>query len=207
MASQESGGRAVLGRLLRLLYWSLFMALSLWLGGFLHFANNLPNSAAAGGQADAVVVLTGGSDRFEAGLALLAAGGGKRLLLSGVGSDADRGALRARAPDPEAAAKLDCCVDLGRRAADTRGNAREAKAWLSEHGFQSLHLVTAHYHMPRSRLLFAAAMPDVRILAHAVVPKSVIISRWWRHPGTVRLLALEYSKYLLSLIRIRVFAR
>ena len=126
---------------------------------------------------------------------------------SRVGSDAARDDLRARAGDPASAAKLDCCVDLGRRAVDTRGNAEEAKSWLKERGFQSLHLVTAHYHMPRSRLLFAAAMPEVRIQPYAIVPKSVIGTRWWRHPGTARLLALEYSKYLLSLIRIRVFAR
>lgn len=189
-------------RAVQIILWLVLVVAMLWLGGFLQFANTLPRANGAGGQADAVVVLTGGSARFEAGLSLLAAGAGKRMLVTGVGGTTDLAALRARAP--QAAAQFDCCVDLGRQAVDTRSNAREARDWVRQHGFESLHLVTADYHMPRSLLLFATAMPDRRIMPHAVIAKSVLTQSWWRHPGTARLLALEYSKYLLSLIRIRV---
>jgi hypothetical protein len=64
-------------------------------------------------------VLTGGPDRVERGLALLAAREDARLLISGVGHTvvpADLGATGER-------------ITLGHTATSTRGNAREVAAW------------------------------------------------------------------------------
>ncbi len=181
----------------------LYCAVWLWAGGFLMYVSAIPD-AVEEGSADAIVVLTGGSDRLERGLARLAAGDGKRMLLSGVGVRADRADLRQRIGDGAQRRAFDCCVDLGRQAVDTRSNAAEARDWLAAHGFRGLRLVTANYHMPRARLLFRAAMAGTPILSDPVAPGAVRVESWWRHPGTARLLALEYSKYLLSLARIRL---
>src|SRR3546814_12347328 len=78
------------------------------------------------------------------------------------------------------------------------GNAEEAAEWMRERGFHSLRLVTAHYHMPRSRRLFVHAMPGVTIVPHPVFPAAVRADSWWRWPGTTRLLAQAYVKYLRS---------
>ena len=97
-----------------------------------------------------------------------------------------------------------CCVDLGYQAHDTWGNAIEAALWIRRHGYRSLHLVTASYHMPRSLLLFQQAMPNVSLHANPVFSDRVKLADWWRFPGTMKLLAVEYSKYLVSLLRVRL---
>ena len=83
-------------------------------------------------------------------------------------------------------------------------NAIEAALWIRRHGYRSLHLVTASYHMPRSLLLFQQAMPNVSLHANPVFSDRVKLADWWRFPGTMKLLAVEYSKYLVSLLRVRL---
>ena len=67
----------------------------------------------------------------------------------------------------------------------------------AEH-FTSLRLVTAAYHMRRSILEFRRAMPGATIIAHPVFPDAFKRDQWWRWPGTVHLLATEYTKYLAA---------
>ena len=64
----------------------------------------------------------------------------------------------------------------------------------------SIRLVTAAYHMRRSLLELHAAMPGVRIVPHAVFPVTVK-SDWWRWPGTARLIAREYTKFVVAWAR------
>lgn len=175
----------------------------LWLGGFLSFAAQLPRQATAQPRvADAIVVLTGGTGRLQIGLQLLAAGRGKQLLISGV--DPGTTAAELQAGQSIGADKFGCCVELGHRARDTRGNAVETALWMERHGYRSLHLVTASYHMPRSLLLFERAMPTVTLWPNPVFPKHVKLADWWYFPGTMKLLAIEYSKYLISLLSVRL---
>ena len=188
---------------LQVLYICVFVALFLWLGGFLHFVAELPRrQAQQPGINDAIVVLTGGRGRLQVGLRMLAAGRGARLLISGVKSGIS--AVELRDIRAEAAEMFSCCVDLGYQAHDTRGNAIEASLWARHHGYRSLHLVTASYHMPRSLLLFRQAMSDVDFQPIPVMPVSVKLDQWWLFPGTLKLLIVEYSKFLVSLIRVRL---
>lgn len=169
------------------------VAAGAWLAGFLYFvsvtgASPPPDPPAA----DAIVVLTGGADRIADGLRLLAAGRGRELLVSGVASRLDLAEMARHAGlDP---APLTGHVTLGRAALSTRGNATEAALWARQNGFRSLILVTATYHMPRARAEFARAMPDVTLYAAAVVPPAMRSP--WQWP-TLRLLAVEYSKFLI----------
>jgi len=149
---------------------------------------------------DAVVVLTGGSERLAEGLKLLSAGKAKKLLVSGVHPSVKVGVLLSQSDMPQAL--KECCIVLGREADNTIGNALETQAFMKNEGFHTLRLVTAHYHMPRSLLLFNRIMPDIVIVPHAVLPDAVDLHMWWEHPGTFNLLVQEYTKYLYAWVRL-----
>lgn len=172
----------------------------LWLGGLFWFAGTIPREIEdEGGRTDAIVVLTGGSERLEAGFALLAAGRAETLFISGVYHTVDvRALLRLSQTAPAA---LECCVVLGYTADDTVGNAQETARWVRAQGYHSLRLVTANYHMPRSLVEFHHALPDVLILPYPVQPPLVRLDRWWRWRGTASLIISEYDKFLAAIVR------
>jgi len=195
---QMPGGRG-LKRLTLLLIAALAAA---WGIGFLIFVQDIPRADAntPAPQVDAIVVLTGGSGRLEAGLDLLKAGQAKKMFVSGVYPGVDVAALLER--NGTTPRSLDCCIALGYAADDTTGNADETAAWMAKERYRSLLLVTANYHLPRSLLEFRTAMPDTEIAVWPVHPPAVEINRWWRWPGTARLLVSEYNKYLAAILRI-----
>lgn len=168
-----------------------------WLAGLAWFADAFTApTEAIGTPTDAIVVLTGGSGRIEEGLSLLRAGAAPRLFVSGVEPGVELPELLKRAhlaPGPE-----DSAITLGHDAETTAANAAETAAWMREQKLHSLRLVTANYHMRRSLLEFRHAMPDVTIIPHPVFPEAVKQPRWWAWPGTLQLIAGEYTKYLLA---------
>ena len=188
-------------RLARVTLWTArFIAavILVWLGGFGWFVvsgylmHEDPSSST-----DAIVVLTGGRQRLETGLELLAGGRAKKLFISGVNQRVDRDELlRTLGPLPENAA---CCIVLGHTAADTFGNARETADWMHEEGYRSLRLVTSWYHMRRSLLEFERAMPRVKVVPHPVFAHHVDPERWWSWHGAPLLVLGEYDKFLASL--------
>ena len=175
----------------------ILAGLGAWSAGFFWFIEQIPREIEEPGtRTDAIVVLTGGAGRLGAGLELLARGMGAKLFISGVYRGVDVAEiLRALRQSPE---NLECCVELGHDAVDTRSNANETGQWMAAEGFASLRLVTASYHMPRSRVEFRRAMPAARLVAHPVFQPNVHIDSWWRWPGTTALLIGEYSKYLIA---------
>ncbi|MDP9127033.1 MAG: YdcF family protein [Pseudomonadota bacterium] len=188
----------------------IFLALaaaSLWLTGLVLFVAQVetmvePSLGPDLETTDAIVVLTGGSDRVPAGFALLKAGKAKKLFISGVhpGLSLDHllGVLKV---DKQT---RDCCIVLGHAAESTMGNAEETLTWLDLENAHSIRLVTANYHMPRTLLIFHAAMPQIKIIPHPVSPESVKLEDWWERPGTASLLVTEYDKYLWTILRRKV---
>jgi len=172
-----------------------------WAAGLLAFAHRVAVSTPAPEPpvADGVVALTGSSAiRLEAAEQLLESGKAKRLLISGVNPKATRAQVKGVV---RGGRKLwDCCVDLGFRAEDTRGNAQEIGGWTRHHGFRSLIVVTADYHMPRSLLELKAETPDVELYPYPVVT-DLDARRWWASGLSARRMALEYCKYLVILGR------
>ena len=168
--------------------------------GLVWFAEGIPATGADNdATTDAIVVLTGGSQRVQSGLQLLAAGKAKKLFVSGVYHGTDVSALlHAQRQTPDAA---QCCIVLGHIADNTYGNALETAAWMRQEGYRSLRLVTANYHMRRALLEFGRAMPEARIVPHPVFPETVRQERWWAWPGTLDLIIGEYDKYLWALAR------
>ncbi|NKB48313.1 MAG: YdcF family protein [Alphaproteobacteria bacterium] len=174
----------------------------LWAAGFFLYLDKIPRalpSAELQQKADAIVVLTGGGGRLELGLSLFKRGDAARLFISGVDPGVDKTALlQNRQID---GTTMDCCIALGHNADNTFGNATETARWMESQGFTSLYIVTANYHMPRSLVEFREALPDADIKPRVVHPANVHLDDWWRWPGTIQLLAAEYSKYLATRAR------
>jgi uncharacterized SAM-binding protein YcdF (DUF218 family) len=154
-------------------------------------------------NADGIVVLTGGSSRVSDAVELLAAGYGKRLLISGVHPTNAASDISRSLPDNNQPL-LRCCVDLDRSAVNTRSNAAETRRWVRERGFKSLIVVTSNYHMPRAIVELSHAMPDVELIPFAVVGDKWRDEPWWMSGGTLRLLLSEYVKYVAAEVRVRL---
>ena len=153
-------------------------------------------------NADGIVVLTGGSSRVSDAMELLAAGYGKRLLISGVHPTNAVSDISRSLPDNQSL--LGCCVDLDRSAVNTRSNAAETRRWAHERGFKSLIVVTSNYHMPRAIVELSHAMPDIALIPFAVVGDKWRDEPWWTSGTTLRLLLSEYVKYVAAEVRVRL---
>ncbi len=173
-------------------------------GGFAVFAVTVLDAAPPPDpRAEGIVALTGGTARIDGALRLLAEGRARRLLISGVNPAVSRQAL-AEAVPKELDAALACCVDLGRAAQDTAGNATEARDWAEAQGFSSLIVVTSDYHMPRSMAELAEAMPGIRLIPYPVTNPELHLDDWWNRASAFGLLLREYSKYLLAAARLQM---
>ncbi|MFG1299439.1 YdcF family protein [Xanthobacter sp. V3C-3] len=152
-------------------------------------------------SADAIVVLTGGPSRIVDAVGLLAEGRGRRLLITGVNPSTSTEEMRRALPDGEHL--LGCCIDLGHKALNTRGNALEAAEWARDRRFRSLVVVTSSWHMPRAMMELGRALPEVELVAYPVVTTRTQPERWWSDPGTLKLLAKEYVKFIMATVKIR----
>ncbi|MBL0319127.1 MAG: YdcF family protein [Alphaproteobacteria bacterium] len=146
---------------------------------------------------DAIVVLTGGTNRLDTGFQLLSDNYAERLFISGAGHGVTKTDLVKQLKMPPAdVQKLLSRVDIGYQADNTYGNAEETARWMQLHQYTSLRLVTANYHILRSMEVFSREMPDVEIIPQPILPEQVKLSEWWKYPGTAKLLISEYMKYL-----------
>jgi len=164
---------------------------ALWAIGFAQFNQDIRRSVPIPPRADGIVVLTGGADRIETALHLLAEDRAPVLLVSGVGRGTELAEMARRIHlDPAA---LGARVTLGRSATDTVGNAAETAAWAHANNVRQLIVVTAGYHMPRALLEIGHALPGVALHPAPVQPPAM---RGRIEFATARLLASEYDKLL-----------
>ncbi|MEQ1509120.1 MAG: YdcF family protein [Sphingopyxis sp.] len=163
----------------------IFSALFLvWLLGFIWFSLFLPQPL-GDWRTDGIVVFTGGPHRINRALDLLQDGQAKRVLISGVGRDVRPIDLASEYHRP--IALFNCCVALGREAADTRGNGREVAGWARRRGYKSIRLVTTDWHMRRARWEVERALADdVTVVVDAVPSRPSFTTLW-----------VEYHKLLL----------
>jgi uncharacterized SAM-binding protein YcdF (DUF218 family) len=161
--------------------------------GFVWFVHVATTPATPPPRADGIVALTGGADRVETALRLLAEGHANKLLLSGIGGNAELATLAHLAGvDP---APIEARVTLGHNATTTRGNADETAAWARENAIRSLIVVTAGYHMPRALAEIGRAAPGLTLYPLPVTPHGL------RDAGAaprLRLMAEEYVKFLAA---------
>src|SRR5277367_3140775 len=169
--------------------------------GFLTFLLLLPGEVVLERNSDGIVVLTGGTSRVTDALELLAAGRGKRLLITGVNPGTTTADIAHQVAGY--ARLLNCCVDLDYSAINTLGNAVEARRWATDRGFRSLIVVTSAYHMPRAMAEIAHQLPDVALIPYPVVSDRLRIEPWWSNSETTKLVLSEYLKYLAAKVRMR----
>lgn len=198
------GVRFVRG-LWRLIVLATFSAVAVFVVGFLWFVGSVPTEEVSIDRpADGIVVLTGGASRIADALELLAAGRGKRLLISGVHPTTSSSELARLSP--AYGRWMTCCVDLGHAAINTTGNAIETEQWVTDRGFRSVIVVTSNYHMPRTMTELRRRLPDVALIPFPVVTDKMRSEAWWSSPPTAKLLFSEYLKYIVAQVRFRVGA-
>lgn len=196
----------MLQRLTNSLVWGLALSGLVALAGFFVFVDSLDRAEEPSpGRADGIVALTGGAERIADAMDLLARGRGGRLLITGVNEKTTREELARQRPDLRTF--FLCCVDLDYRALNTIGNAEQTRLWARQNNFNSLLVVTATYHMPRSLAEIGHALPGVTLVPHAVVPERLDMAGWWREPSTIRLLMVEYAKLVVAKARIGLGSR
>ena len=188
------------GKAARIAGWSVLAAALAFLAGFAYFTARVPKQQSGPeANADGIVVLTGGASRITDAVQLLSAGHAKRLLITGVNPGTTRHDLNRQIPNSNSL--FECCIDIGHSARNTLGNAAEAKAWAKNLGFTSLIVVTSNYHLPRSLLEFARAMPGITLVPFPVVPEAFREGAWWSGAEAWQLLFVEYLKFVASITR------
>ncbi len=176
---------------------ALTLAAIVFVLGFVGFAHRVSEAGQPdpAPEAEAIVTLTGGSTaRLVTGVRLLREGRGRRLLISGVNPDVQDQELFALLDVDPALAR--CCIDLGRAAEDTLGNASETAAWARSNGFRKLILITDDYHMPRSYAELRIALPEAEIIAYPVETRFAEGNAWRSDLGAAARIGGEYVKYL-----------
>lgn len=180
----------------------ILLLVVLWGVGLMAFAARVADSTPAKEPrvSDGIVALTGaGSVRIETAVKLLERSKAQRLLISGVNKDVNRTDLQRLTHDY--GKSFECCIDLGFRAADTQGNARETSAWATYHKVRTLIVVTADYHMPRAMLELRAGVPGVILRPYPVATPFLDAHAWWKSADGMRRMSFEYCKYLVILAR------
>ncbi|HCR85949.1 MAG TPA: hypothetical protein DIV86_04655 [Alphaproteobacteria bacterium] len=154
-------------------------------------------------RTDAIIVLTGGSERMRHALYMLDKGAADKLFISGVNKEVKKHEIFAlHKYSAKKFFKLQNKVFLGYSASDTIENAEEIKNWVRKNKINSFRLVTSNYHIKRAQIEISHLLPDVKIIPHQVLPINVRFDKWWEFENSRRLIVTEYNKYLLARIRI-----
>jgi len=189
--------------LMRTLLLAIVAAVAILGGGLIWFVLHVPaEEVALDRNADGIVVLTGGASRISDAIELLAAGRGKRLLISGVHRATSAAEIARIMPRYEGL--VTCCVDLDHSAVNTTTNAVETRRWVKERGFNSLIVVTSSYHMPRTMAELAKQLPDTALVPFPVVTEKMRNEPWWSSGQTAKLILSEYAKFVVAQLRIRI---
>jgi uncharacterized SAM-binding protein YcdF (DUF218 family) len=153
-------------------------------------------------QADGIVALTGGAERISDAVHMLSEGQGRRLLITGVHATTSPQQVASQTPGHQH--YFNCCIDLDHRATNTAGNAEETRRWARAHHMRSLLVVTSNYHMPRSLVELRRYLPDTKLIPAPVVSERQRTSGLVGDAGALRVLFVEYAKFVVAYARARL---
>lgn len=191
-----------MSKLMKYVIPTFITAILLWLCGFAGFIvwQSMARVQAPSQKTDAILVLTGGTNRIHSGLMLMAAGHADHMMISGVTPGLQKKALIEHynfVPVIEQKLLNHCCITLGEMASSTVENALEAAPWIRENQFKSIRLVTSVYHIPRALLMLKEHAFDqaVHWVLHPVRPRETSLLAWnhWR------IMIQEYTKLTVAL--------
>jgi uncharacterized SAM-binding protein YcdF (DUF218 family) len=181
----------------------------LLIGGFFVFAAMMPRDGAF--DLDEARARMGDIPRSEIGIVVFTGGGGQRIeralrlyeqavadrvLISGTHPRVRKEDLR----DTGVWNTIECCVDLGPRAKTTIGNAREASDWADQRGYRGIYLVTSEFHLPRAIVEMRGRSGDLTVIG-VPVASNYLPQDWYASPSALKLLGLEYLKFLVASVR------
>ncbi len=183
-----------------LLKFLIVVSTSVWVAGFVWFVTqiNFYKRVDSVEISDAIVVLTGSTKRIRVGLDLLERNLAPRVFISGVNQNIDVQQILQLVERNYLAPKGR--IELGYVASNTRENAVETVAWMHRHEYQSLRLVTSHYHMPRSILEFEHLKPKFKIIPHSVTPKVFLKRHGESWFDKIWMMLEEYHKWAFVLL-------
>jgi len=184
-----------------------------WLAGFFIYLSSIDkswnqivkNHSNIEEKTDAIIVLTGGSERIRNALHLMKKDYAQKLFISGVNKKVKLPELFAiHKVEREDFFKLLTRIELGFEAHNTIQNALEIKGWLEKNPqYKSIRVVTSNYHITRAKNEIENVLnDDVKIISHPVLPVNVRFDKWWKYSGTRNLLITEYNKLIASYFRI-----
>lgn len=191
---------------------ALAVVFLLWATGLIIFFTNIPRHVVdTQTHTDAVVVLTGGRERLKTGFKILCADQAKMIFISGVHPGETLKTLLKTIELTGTNCPLDrdeiiASTHLGYLAKNTKENAQETAAWVNQMNIDSIRLVTAAYHMPRSLMQLKYLLPQVTIIPHPVFPFGQE-RYWWSDVGAIQIILSEYHKFLLGYMRILILPR
>tara|TARA_B100001121_G_C18614981_1_gene586365 strand:+ start:226 stop:819 length:594 start_codon:yes stop_codon:yes gene_type:complete len=148
---------------------------------------------------DGIVVFTGGEDRIKTSVELLSSGVAERLFISGVNPGTNKYNISEQILIDFNL--IDCCIDLGSNAKNTFENALETAEWIRENEYENIIIVTSDYHMKRSLLILRNLSKNTNFFPYHVKSKLLYdlnITKFEK----LRIIALEYSKYLYTRVKL-----
>lgn len=149
-------------------------------------------------KTDAIIALTGGSNRIKEAALLLNNDFSPILFISGVEKGISfHEILNVQKINISSGRK----VFIERTSTNTVENAINTNEWIKNKNIKTIRLVTSNYHMPRSYLEFKSQNPGLIIIENPVFSSNVS-HKWWKNWGTFTLLASEYSKFLIVYLKI-----
>ena len=157
-----------------------------------------------------VVILTGGTNRIKEGFEVIYKLDKKSItnlnvLVSGTGKGFSKLSLQEKLNPGFDLRLIECCVELDSVSQNTYSNAIETSKWVSKNNIEEILLITSNYHIPRSILEFQNKMPNLKILYYPIIPKKHQINKWLKSFETFSLVSIEYCKYIIANIRIKIF--
>ncbi len=189
----------VVFKILFLTFWIFMLA---YVIGFIVFVDYLPTykpgefDVANHGKIDAIVVLTGGSERIPEGLKMLQDNRADLLFISGLYTE--RSLEHYKKNLSQFKNLQSGKIHFDTVATTTIDNAEQVRNWAIENNIKSIYLVTSYYHIPRAEFLIKQYAPDLRIVSNPVFPVNYDTGGSIETARIFSLIFFEYNKYILS---------